>query len=527
MGWSDVELGCAVRCEDGSVGVVCVDDGRLGCKLCRADGEIETDEFGFDVLYRHTKLNRLPTKEAGSAGKPGEIPWIADCWASWLKPELADEPAAGDVRTPRGGAGTQAAPSSSRHCQSVPSLVIAAAAGTPRPQAASRGAVHTTVDTAGQNWWRADDGDDWRAGLPEDWRTELSDLGRHLVEEAEDAAVEQTPVKPAPSFAVKELYSRGLPDGSETEEEYEQALRTSGDTLEDLRYLRPELSAAGILAIMDEEHKQEMWEAEQHAMQKMGNVLSSAQAFMKGGDRTHQLRMRGLWEAEQHAKGKLGANSALQAAGALQRMERDAAVDETERFSGTALGNEISEGSFHALRKQCAADRRLDLTGEAFAKLTESGLMELPGLFPEAEELFYDPRRVAAKHVNVLAERLPLLCCAHLGGTLSPSAFDTMRAASRETKQLDLSAPDVFARLSESALAEIPRLFPNIEAIFMPKKALKLAGSSDSFALRTQHIRRNEWLAAAQQDCSELATSQVRLSGQFSVVSSVIRRFFG
>ena len=45
MGWSDIEVGCAVRCDaDGTIGVVCFDAGRSGVKLCREDGEIQKDE---------------------------------------------------------------------------------------------------------------------------------------------------------------------------------------------------------------------------------------------------------------------------------------------------------------------------------------------------------------------------------------------------------------------------------------------------------------------------------------------------
>jgi hypothetical protein len=82
MGWSDIEVGCAVRVDaDGSIGVVCHDEGRPGVKLCRANGEIETDEYGYDMLYRHSKLTRLRATEAA------KVPWIKDCWASWLRAE--------------------------------------------------------------------------------------------------------------------------------------------------------------------------------------------------------------------------------------------------------------------------------------------------------------------------------------------------------------------------------------------------------------------------------------------------------
>ena len=69
-----------------------------------------------------------------------------------------------------------------------------------------------------------------------------------------------------------------------------------------------------------------------------------------------------------------------------------------------SLGVEITPEAYDQLVSQYEETKRLDLTGEAFSGLTEAGLMELAGCFPELEAVFSAPTSSCAASKQLLGD---------------------------------------------------------------------------------------------------------------------------
>eukprot|EP01047_Picozoa_sp_COSAG01_P019701 COSAG01_NODE_1102_length_11682_cov_11.201848_7_plen_864_part_00 len=144
------------------------------------------------------------------------------------------------------------------------------------------------------------------------------------------------------------------------------------------------------------------------------------------------------------------------------------------------LGAEISPDAYEALVAQYEANKRLDLTGEACSKVTAAGLVELPALFPEIEAIFCSlpgfPQEVKAQ--------LPSLKVAHLGAEISPDAYEALVAQYEANKRLDLTG-EACSKVTAAGLAELPALFPEVEAIFslLPSFPQEIKSQLPSFTL--------------------------------------------
>ena len=396
---------------------------------------VRGSRYGYDALYRHSNLTRLDAKEAA------QLPWIADCWASWLPAggSSAAKRAAHASSSSGGGGGGGGGSATVDHSGAAKHTEHKSSRDAESRKSGSGGSGESLVTGSKSKQAPATDGvEDWRDGVEEDWRAGLSDIGRHLCEEAEDGGDEEA------ALTVPYL-SESHDEGHDTEEEYEAALRAAGDQLDDLRYLRNELSPAGILALLDE---------------------------------------------EQRALEQTGASIALVAAGRYMHKRKAS-------FSGMSLTKEISEEAYKKLCAQykASATKRLDLSDEAFAGLTDAGLMELPSLFPAAQELFYDRTRVETDSIRALAKNLPQLRCGYLGGLLRPNAFDAAQEQYQHTRELDLTAAmqadrgaaEIDLALSEAALAELPGLFPQLETLFLPKAVAITSMQEKDQEQQTEH----------------------------------------
>ena len=117
--------------------------------------------------------------------------------------------------------------------------------------------------------------------------------------------------------------------------------------------------------------------------------------------------------------------------------------------------------------------RVLDLTGRSFARLTDSGLAELPGLCPDVTAVFLPAdSKVTQAGLNEFRRQSPGVRCLSLGAEVGRVPLLHALRVAKESQRLNLCRNDDdisqrhFKQLSDAGLAELAALCPGLEAVF-------------------------------------------------------------
>ena len=118
--------------------------------------------------------------------------------------------------------------------------------------------------------------------------------------------------------------------------------------------------------------------------------------------------------------------------------------------------------------------RVLDLTGRSFARLTDSGLAELPGLCPDVTAVFLPAdSKVTQAGLNEFRRQSPGVRCLSLGAEVGRVPLLHALRVAKESQRLNLCRNDDdisqrhFKQLSDAGLAELAALCPGLEAVFI------------------------------------------------------------
>eukprot|EP01047_Picozoa_sp_COSAG01_P019702 COSAG01_NODE_1102_length_11682_cov_11.201848_8_plen_449_part_00 len=206
------------------------------------------------------------------------------------------------------------------------------------------------------------------------------------------------------------------------------------------------------------------------ANQKARETVMSATSFEEAEQKLDKMRIERLAaDAYQELSGQEAYDAVMSAGntgmfeGAYERYVQlgGSKIKKPVSEVGGHIRGEVGEEAFCALIAQYESHQRLDLTGEAYAKLTGVGWAELPALCPDVEAIFCSlpgfPQEVKAQ--------LPSLKVAHLGAEISPDAYEALVERYEANKRLDLTG-EACSEVTAAGLAELPALFPEVEAIF-------------------------------------------------------------
>eukprot|EP01049_Picozoa_sp_SAG25_P001862 SAG25_NODE_89_length_16305_cov_24.431630_2_plen_1259_part_00 len=133
------------------------------------------------------------------------------------------------------------------------------------------------------------------------------------------------------------------------------------------------------------------------------------------------------------------------------------------------LGRAIDFAAYEVLITQCSS-RRLDLQRHRFKFLGADGLMEIVQRYPDLETIFSSKKQGGGTITAQVLQQLKIKCrscrCAVLGQEVTAKTYEELQAQYRDHRVLDLSDAALFGSITHAGLAELPRLFPDVEAIF-------------------------------------------------------------
>jgi hypothetical protein len=138
------------------------------------------------------------------------------------------------------------------------------------------------------------------------------------------------------------------------------------------------------------------------------------------------------------------------------------------------LGLLIGPAEYMELLAQYEDTQLVDLSDAKFARLSDKALAELTELFPDSRAIFLPSvSAVAGEQESELSHaildkmktQLRNLQCLHFGRGVSAAIYAEVLHHYEDTRRLDLRHK-AFSNLSPAGLDEIPRLFPDAEAIF-------------------------------------------------------------
>jgi hypothetical protein len=132
----------------------------------------------------------------------------------------------------------------------------------------------------------------------------------------------------------------------------------------------------------------------------------------------------------------------------------------------SVLGRQLSRTQLLDLLRSYHQTRRLNLI-PVHTYLTDAGLAELAALCPNVEAVFScSTSQVTRQGLQALKAACPVALCVQLGHEIDESAFQMLQMQYRDHRVLDLSDVALFGGITHAGLAELPQLFPDVEAIF-------------------------------------------------------------
>jgi hypothetical protein len=142
----------------------------------------------------------------------------------------------------------------------------------------------------------------------------------------------------------------------------------------------------------------------------------------------------------------------------------------------SVLGRQLSREQLLSLLRSYCQTRQLNLGSKSGTRnlwahehldLTDAGLAELAALCPNVEAVFTQPgSQITRQGLQAMKAACPVALCVQLGHEIDESAFEMLRTQYRDHRVLDLSDAALFGRITLAGLAELPQLFPDVEAIF-------------------------------------------------------------
>eukprot|EP01047_Picozoa_sp_COSAG01_P073736 COSAG01_NODE_12108_length_1799_cov_19.130588_1_plen_255_part_10 len=135
----------------------------------------------------------------------------------------------------------------------------------------------------------------------------------------------------------------------------------------------------------------------------------------------------------------------------------------------SVLGRQLSRTQLLGLLRSYSQTRWLNLRkGSVDTHLTDAGLVELAALCPAVEAVFTcrPTSHITRQGLEAVKAACPAALCVQLGHEIHEVAFETLQKQYRDHRVLDLSAAALFGRITPAGLVELPRLFPDVEAIF-------------------------------------------------------------
>eukprot|EP01043_Picozoa_sp_COSAG02_P059536 COSAG02_NODE_7608_length_2936_cov_1.606274_1_plen_896_part_10 len=137
----------------------------------------------------------------------------------------------------------------------------------------------------------------------------------------------------------------------------------------------------------------------------------------------------------------------------------------------TMLGREVSAQTYQQMEAQLRDAKILDLTGDAFERLSDAGIAELirmPGLRETLKAIFTDPsnEKVTEDAMLQLQHQCGDQCkCVLLGREISLQGYESLVCQHADTRRLDITA-HAYSNVTAKGLEEIVDVWPGLEAVF-------------------------------------------------------------
>eukprot|EP01047_Picozoa_sp_COSAG01_P069356 COSAG01_NODE_10243_length_2211_cov_4.937500_1_plen_552_part_10 len=137
----------------------------------------------------------------------------------------------------------------------------------------------------------------------------------------------------------------------------------------------------------------------------------------------------------------------------------------------SVLGRQLSREQLLGLLTSYGHTGQLDLC-QVDEHITDGGLAELAALCPGAEAVFSRPAsQITRQGLQAVKAACPAALCLQLGHEIAGGALETLRKQYRDHRVLDLIDVTLFGGITHAGLMELPKLFPEVEAILSTSKS--------------------------------------------------------